>query len=71
LRDKGQIKEAEEMLLDNYSYLKSNAKELDSDKLESYATENKQDAENLDERSWKRQRKVMREIQSSRQTQQQ
>lgn len=69
LRDAGKIGEARQTLYDNSSYLSSNADRLGSDKLAGYAGENKRDAENLDDENWTRQRKSMRESQSSRQTQ--
>jgi Ca-activated chloride channel family protein len=69
LRDKGKVKEAEEVLHGNVYYLRSNAKKLDSEKLDSYASDNQKDADNLDDYNWSRQRKVMRESQSSRKTQ--
>ena len=69
LRDKGKTEEAKQVLYENVNYLRSNAQKLDSKKLDGYAGENEEDAENLDEQNWGRQRKVMRESQSSRQTQ--
>ena len=69
LRDAGQIKEAKEVLGYNVHYLRSNADSLDSEKLEDYATENESDAGNLEGASWTRQRKVMRESQTTRQSQ--
>ena len=63
LRDKGKIKEARKALLDNSIYLRSNAERYKavtkSKKLRKYDSQNRNDAENLDERNWKRQRKVM------------
>lgn len=69
LRDAGKTKEAQQVLYDNSSYLRSNATSLNSKKLEGYAAENQEDADNLDEQNWGRRRKVMRESQSTRQTQ--
>lgn len=69
LRDAGKVEEAQKVLTDNYYYLSGNAKQLDSEKLATYAGENKEDADNLNEENWTRQRKVMRESQNSRQTQ--
>ncbi|MHC4552218.1 MAG: hypothetical protein ACYSUT_05570 [Planctomycetota bacterium] len=53
----------------NVTYLRSNASKLDSEKLEDYAIENESDADNLDESSWTRQRKSMRQSQTSRRKQ--
>ncbi len=69
LRDAGKTKEAQKALHDNAYYLRSNAKKLNSKKLDSYATENDRDADNLDQRNWSRQRKSMRESQSTRRMQ--
>ncbi len=69
LRDAGQIEEAKEVLGKNVYYLRSNATGLDSQKLEDYAAENESDAGNLEGASWGRQRKVMRESQTTRQSQ--
>jgi hypothetical protein len=69
LRDAGKTKEAQEVLGMNVTYLRSNASKLDSEKLEDYAIENESDADNLDESSWTRQRKSMRQSQTSRRKQ--
>ncbi len=69
LRDKGQTKEAKKVLGRNVYYLRSHAERLGSDKLDTYATENESDADNLEGEKWGRQRKSMRESQSTRQTQ--
>ena len=69
LRDAGKTEEAQKMLYDNVGYLRSNATRLGSGKLDSYATENEEDADNLDESRWGSRRKSMRESQSSRKTQ--
>lgn len=69
LRDKGQIRQAQTILMENADYLNSNANRLNSQKLASYAAENTADADHLEEQNWTRQRKSMRESQSSRQTQ--
>ena len=74
LRDKGKIKEARKALLDNTVYLRSNAvryKNLKkSERLEKYEALNYKDSENLDEQSWKRQRKIMQQGQFLRRAQQ-
>jgi Ca-activated chloride channel family protein len=69
LRDNGQTAEARQVLYENAGYLRSKAEYTGSRKLDGYAGENETDADNLDEANWTRQRKVMRESQSSRQTQ--
>ena len=69
LRDKGQVNEAKAMLTSNSAYLRSNAAELDSDKLGAYADENESDAAAVEKEDWTVQRKVMRESQSIRKTQ--
>jgi hypothetical protein len=56
-------------LMDNSSYLRSNAATLCSPKLDGYAYENEKDAEAVQHEDWGRQRKVMRESQSVRRTQ--
>jgi Ca-activated chloride channel family protein len=65
MRDEGRIKESEQMLHDNISYLGSNASIYQSDKLEKYMMENKNDAENLRGANWNKQRKNMRYRQSA------
>ncbi|MEN8127032.1 MAG: VWA domain-containing protein [Planctomycetota bacterium] len=69
LRDKGQIPQAQQVLTDNASYLRYNASELGSEKLDGYAYENEKDAAAIPESNWNVQRKSMRESQSSRKTQ--
>lgn len=69
LRDAGKTSEAQRVLGMNVDYLRSNASKLDSQKLEDYAIENSYDADNLDESRWTRQRKSMRESQTTRKTQ--
>ena len=61
LRDKGKVEEARQVLNDNESYLIYNSKLLKSEKLKAYALEQKEDADNLDEQEWDRQRKKMQE----------
>ena len=69
LRDKGQIDDAKQVLMDNSSYLRSNAAVLNSPKLESYAYENEKDSDAVQTEDWGVQRKAMRESQSIRKTQ--
>jgi Ca-activated chloride channel family protein len=70
LRDKGKIDEARKALKSNYEYLSSNAALYNSPRLKKYAIENEQDSMNLDEENYKKQRKIMRESQFQRATQQ-
>lgn len=70
LRDEGKLKEAKQILMDNSSYLRSNADKYDCPALEQYATENEHIADQLGEGNWTKTRKVMRESQNSRRTQQ-
>ncbi|MHC4905388.1 MAG: vWA domain-containing protein [Planctomycetota bacterium] len=69
LRDAGQIPQATQMLIDNSSYLRSNAPALSSPKLDAYASENERDAKAVQQEDWNRQRKVMRESQTTRKSQ--
>ncbi|MDH4203096.1 MAG: VWA domain-containing protein [Phycisphaerae bacterium] len=69
LRDQGQIDEAQKVLMQNSSYLRSNAAALSSPKLDSYAYENEKDADAVKQEDWSGQRKAMRESQSVRKTQ--
>jgi len=70
LRDKGKLEEARQVLNDNAAYLKSAASDYECPALDKYATENRSQAEQLDESSWTRNRKMMRESQNTRRTQQ-
>jgi Ca-activated chloride channel family protein len=63
LRDKGKIKQACELLVENGWYLKDNAFRYDSQKLKKYAEQQIEDRDNMDEANWARQRKIMREHQ--------
>ncbi|MBL7114895.1 MAG: VWA domain-containing protein [Kiritimatiellae bacterium] len=63
LRDKGDVQEARQVLLSNAAFLEENAKQLDAPQLQEYSGANTEDAENLDEQSWARQRKSMRGFQ--------
>jgi len=69
LRDKGQIEESKQMLMNNSGYLRTNASELGSDKLDAYAAENEKDADAVEGTDWNRTRKGMRESQSARKSQ--
>jgi Ca-activated chloride channel family protein len=69
LRDAGKTEQAKEALMMNSGYLRSNAQKLGSSKLDSYATENEYDAQGLEDKDWGRQRKSMRESQTSRRSQ--
>ncbi len=69
LRDAGKVQEAKQMLNYNLGYLNDNYSTLGSEKLKSYAEENRDDAENLEGENWNYQRKSMRESQSRRQKQ--
>ena len=63
LRDKGEMKQACELLVENEAYLKDNAVRYDSQKLKKYAEQQREDRYNMDEANWSRQRKIMREHQ--------
>jgi Ca-activated chloride channel family protein len=69
LRDKGQVEEAQQVLMNNSSYLRSNAAKLESKKLDEYAYENEKDSDAVQAENWSGQRKVMRESQNVRKTQ--
>lgn len=69
MRDKGRVEEARKLLETNSEYLAGNAKKYDSEKLYNDHKENANDAENLDQSSWTRQRKFMIFRQSTRKTQ--
>ena len=66
LRDQGRVKEARERLLSNAVYLRKNAMKYKSKSLREFEIINDEDAKNLDERNWDKQRKSMRDEQSSR-----
>jgi Ca-activated chloride channel family protein len=61
LRDQGEVKQAEDVLLANVDYVHEYAKRFDSNRLRSLAETNRQDAEQLDAESWDATRKKMRE----------
>jgi len=65
LRDEGKIAEARAVLKGNSKYLKGRAKHLKSKRLEKYAKDNFDDADNLAPDKWQRRRKSMREEQLS------
>ncbi len=63
LRDKGDIKGAQALLLQNADYLNDNAKYLNSDLLKKRYADNYYQANNLNETDWARVRKLMRRLQ--------
>jgi Ca-activated chloride channel family protein len=69
LRDEGKVEQARQVLYENTAYLRSHAASLNSPALEKYAAENSSQAEQLDESSWNRNRKLMVEGQSARKSQ--
>jgi Ca-activated chloride channel family protein len=58
LRDEGKVEEARTVLMQNSGYLASNASKFRSDKLSRFQEDNDENAKNLDEASWARQRKT-------------
>ncbi len=70
LRDQGKIKQACELLARNGEYLERNGALYDSQKLKKYAEQQREDRNNMDEASWTRQRKIMREYQFKNKSQQ-
>jgi Ca-activated chloride channel family protein len=70
LRDEGKINEAQEVLMGNVRVLREEAAKYKSKKLQDLGIINKIDADNLDEQSWNRQRKLMRKEQYRSKTQQ-
>ncbi|MHC4187495.1 MAG: vWA domain-containing protein [Planctomycetota bacterium] len=70
LRDKGKIKEAQDLLSSNEQYLHSNATLYNSPQLYEYEQQQVEDKMNMDEGNWTRQRKVMRSNQFRSRTQQ-
>ena len=69
-RDKGKIKEASQLLVENEVYLNDNFIRYKSSKLKKYAEQQKDDRDNMDEINWSRQRKIMRESQFQKRRQQ-
>lgn len=70
-RDEGKIKEARQILLDNAKFIGDEAAKYESKSLEKLRDNNLNDAQNLDDRSWTKQRKLMRGEQYKSKTQQQ
>jgi Ca-activated chloride channel family protein len=70
LRDEGDIKEARKLLLDNANNLAEEAAKYESKSLENLRAINFDDAENLEDKNWKKQRKSMRQQQYRVKTQQ-
>jgi len=70
LRDKGKIKEAQRVLLDNAHFLAEEAAKYGAKSLEKLKDINLDDAENLEEENWVKQRKSMRRQQYKWQNQQ-
>jgi len=60
LRDRGELKKARQVLLDNAARLKKQAKKYKSEALEKLSDLNRNDAQNLRREDWRRQRKIMR-----------
>ncbi|TNE46020.1 MAG: VWA domain-containing protein [Deltaproteobacteria bacterium] len=69
LRDKGKIKQAQEMLNKNASWLQKMGKRYNSKKLLKFAKENKRNAKNMTGYHWNATRKGMRKSQYSRSNQ--
>ncbi|MBT3191000.1 MAG: VWA domain-containing protein [Verrucomicrobia bacterium] len=69
LRDEGKVEEAQKLLIFNAGYLQQQAGELESEQLDSYAGDNRDDSMNLDASSWKARRKSMRDVQYKNTTQ--
>ena len=69
LRDAGKIEEAKKLLIANGSYLKANGEKYQSGDLLKQGTLNLRNAETLDKAEWKRTRKIMRDYQSSTESQ--
>jgi len=69
LRDEGRIDAAQRLLLDNASYIATNAQELGSAELEALARANRADADNLAPDQWEKQRKQMLDQQNKLQQQ--
>jgi Ca-activated chloride channel homolog len=63
LRDEGDVGKARALLEQNWGYLRDNAARLNNEQLLDYGYSNQAAIENLDEKNWTRQRKVMREEQ--------
>lgn len=71
LRDKGDVTQAKQVLLDNANYLNENATRYRAPKLKSYSSANEEDAKNLDNNDqWNKQRKNMKKSAYTRDMQQ-
>ncbi len=66
LRDQGRIKEAKKLLKNNSMMLEEKAKAYNAPQLKEQAQENADDMDHMDEASWKKQRKMMRDKQTKR-----
>jgi Ca-activated chloride channel family protein len=64
LRDQGKVEEARTVLQDNVKYLQKNSVQYKAPKLKGMSEINFEDANNLDEKQWNRQRKSMRREQN-------
>ncbi len=60
LRDQGQVQQAQKALLDNASFLEENARRYKSPRLNDYSQGNREDAHNLKQEDWNKQRKLMK-----------
>jgi len=69
LRDQGRIEEARQKLDENALYLQTAAKDYGCQKLDSYAAQNADQAEQLDDKEWNQNRKGMVEGQTMRKSQ--
>jgi Ca-activated chloride channel family protein len=70
LRDEGKLRDAALAMESNTAYLSSNASRLGSEKLEKQSARTKDAARSLDDASWRKKRKEMREEQHQVETQQ-
>ena len=70
LRDQGRVSEAQDVLEKNAEYLKQEAEKYNSQRLESLSADQEESAEAVDDGSWSRTRKLLREQQYKTDTQQ-
>ena len=70
LRDQGRVSEAQDVLEKNAEYLKQEAEKYNSQRLESLSADQEKSAEAVDDGSWSRTRKLLREQQYKTDTQQ-
>lgn len=70
LRDQGKVEAAKQKLQDNAAYLRSSAERYRAPRLNTYSTQNMQDAQNLEGEGWNKRRKSMRKTQYELDTQQ-